>query len=92
MQQAEKTIDRAFTEPLATTLADKRNKAWQKGCRILYDCRRNEVVQNGRVRCQLRHTLGPANDGSLSLLETLKGVTPATCKECEDYWGWEEEE
>jgi len=91
MREDNQATDRLFTEPLATILADKRRRARQKGCRLLYDCRYNEVIADGRVSCRRGHILGRANDGTLSLVEVLKGITPAVCKKCGDYWGWEGE-
>jgi len=91
MRGDNRATDRLFTEPTATMLADKRKKARQKGRRLVYDCRNNEV-QDDRVRCRKGLMVGPADDGTMSLIQVLKGIAPPVCRECEDYLTWDEPE
>jgi len=91
MREDNHATNRFFEEPLATSLHNKRMKARQKGRRLVYDCRNNQVIPGDRIRCKHKHALGIAGDGTLSLVQVLQGITPSVCKGCGDYWGWEGE-
>ncbi len=81
-----KPKDRLFEEPIATILDDQREKARGRGRRLVYDCWNNQVIPGDRVSCRRGHGLGQAKDGTISLLEVLKGLAPSACQKCEDYW------
>jgi len=51
MREDNQVTDRLFEEPLATILADKREEAREKGRRLVYDCRNNQVIPGHRVKC-----------------------------------------
>ena len=78
------TDEKLFTEPFATTLEDKRERARGEGRRLVYDCT-NNAVYGDRVYCTKECAIGKAEDGSLSLVQVLKGIGPAICQECRDY-------
>lgn len=91
MREDNRATDRLFAEPLATALVDQRRKARQKGRRLVYDCRNNEV-QGDRVRCRNGRIIGSADNGTISLVQVLKGIAPPVCRKCKDYWSWDEPE
>jgi len=66
-------------------LRDSRRKRLGK---IAFDCF-NLKVRGNRTYCAKGHHLGQSKDGTLSLLPTLKGVTPSICKLCRDFDGGE---
>jgi len=58
--------------------------------RTLFDCLKN-TVKGERVFCSFGIPIGKSNDGSLSAVEMLRGVTPTTCKNCDKFVTEEEE-
>jgi len=69
---------------LLSQLEDERDRKRGDG-RISYDCFHLKLRDN-RVYCDKGKLLGPARDGSLSLLYVLRGVCSGACRECKEYY------
>lgn len=67
-------------------LRDKK-RIKSRGQRQTFDCFRAKP-DGDKVYCSLGHQLSSnSNDGRMSLIAVLKGMTSSTCKQCPDFDG-----
>lgn len=70
-------------------LENQRNIRRFNSGRLTFDCL-SAVVKGDRVSCSRGKRLGSSRDGSLSLIQVLRGITSGTCRNCEDFTTEEE--
>ena len=77
----------ALTQELLVKLEAERDFKRKQTGRLTFDCYNSKSKSGGRVICGKGHLLGSAKDGSMAEIAVLRGITPATCKDCLDYEG-----
>lgn len=77
-------FDKLFEAPLVNQLERMREQARKKR-RIVYDCFKAQVMNDGRVWCPHYILNRQSNDGRRSLAEVLRGRALTVCETCRFY-------